>query len=56
MTEFPEKALECAAKLLHNPSGLNEIRVQKEMVQKLEECGIDSIKEYSIDRKSMDIY
>jgi len=56
MTEFPEKALECAAKLLHNPSGLNEIRVQKEMVQMLEECGIDSIMEYPLGRKSMDIY
>jgi len=56
MTEFPEKALECASKLLLNPKGLSESRVQMEVVQMLEECGIDSIIEYPLGRLSMDIY
>jgi len=56
MIQFTEKAIECAGKLLLSPKGLNESRVRKEMVQMLEECGIDSIMEYPLGRKAMDIY
>jgi len=56
MQKFSKKALECADKLLLNPKGLSEIHVQTEMVQMLEECGIDSIMEYPLGRKAMDIY